>query len=88
MGQVTAAITLDSLCACLATITPVDLLGMRLLQAHPQPAFFPTDIPREVLKEAVAEIVAYTERCTAARQRLADLAPIPLTTLSIPEFAL
>ena len=83
-----AGITLDSLRACLATTTPVDLLGMRLLQAHPQPTFFPTDIPREVLKEAVTEIVAYTERCSAVRQRLADLTPIPLTPLSIPEFAL
>jgi hypothetical protein len=81
-------ITLDGLRACLTATPPVDLLGMRLLQTHSQPTFFPTDIPREALKEAVAEIVTYTERCAAARQRLADLRSIPLTTVSIPEFAL
>ena len=62
-----AGFAAPDLCACLAAVAPVDLLGMRLLQAHPQAALFPADIPRDVLKDAVAEIVAYTGRCIRPR---------------------
>ena len=83
-----AGITVASLRDCLAAIEPVDLLGMRLLKACPQPGLYPTDIPRETLKEAVCEIVDYTGRCAAAAQRLSHLAPIPLTTIDILEFGI
>jgi hypothetical protein len=86
MAQVT--ITVESLRVCLAAIEPVDLLGMRLLKACPQPGLYPTDIPRETLKEAVAEITEYTGRCMAAAQRLSHLTPISLTTIDILEFGL
>ena len=72
---------------CLAALPEVDLLGMRLLRASPQPAFFPTDVSRQTLTEAIREIVAYTESAFAAANRLRDLAPIPLT-IPIPEFGL
>ena len=74
----------DQLRNCLADAAPVDLLGMRLLKACPQPA----DLPRETLTQAVVEIIEYTGRCQAAAQRLSQLAPIPLTTIAIPEYGL
>lgn len=78
----------DILRDCLAAIAPVDLLGMRLLKACPQPGLYPADIPRDTLKEAVSEIVEYTGRCIAVAQRLSHLTPIPLTTIDILEFGL
>jgi hypothetical protein len=83
-----SGMTLDSLRVCLAATDPVDLLGMRLLRACPQPTLFPTDIPRDVLKDAVSEIVEYTGRCMATARRLSHLTPIPLTTIDILEFGL
>ncbi len=81
-------ITVESLRDCLAATAPVDLLGMRLLRACPQPHAYPTDLPRETLKAAVSEIVDYTGRCAAAARRLSHLAPIPLTTIACLEFGL
>ncbi len=81
-------ITVESLRDCLAATAPVDLLGMRLLKACPQPGLYPTDLPRETLKAAVSEIVDYTGRCAAAARRLSHLAPIPLTTIACLEFGL
>jgi hypothetical protein len=83
-----SGMTVESLRDCLAATAPVDLLGMRLLKACPQPGLYPTDLPRETLKEAVSEIVDYTGRCAAAARRLSHLAPIPLTTIPILEFGL
>lgn len=83
-----AGITVESLRDCLAASAPVDLLGMRLLRACPQPGLYPTDLPRETLKEAVSEIVAYTGLCAAAARRLRCLAPIPLTTIALLEYGL
>ena len=83
-----AGMTAEHLRACLAATGPVDLLGMRLLRACPQPRLYPADLPRETLKEAVSEIVDYTGRCAAAARRLSQLGPIPLTTVQIVEFGL
>ncbi|MAU11790.1 MAG: hypothetical protein CL607_18335 [Anaerolineaceae bacterium] len=80
--------SVDILRDCLVAAAPLDLLGMRLLQTCPQPGLYPTDLPRETLKEAVSEIVDYTGRCTAVARRLSHLAPIPLTTTEILEFGL
>jgi hypothetical protein len=83
-----SGMTVETLRNCLAATVPVNLLGIRLLKTCPQPGLYPTDLPRETLKEAVSEIVAYTGRCTSAVRRLSHLAPIPLTTLPIFEFGL
>ncbi len=83
-----SGMTADTLRECLAATDPVDLLGMRLLQMCPQPGLYPTDLPRETLKEAVSETVDYTGRCAAAARRLSHLAPIPLTTIEILELGL
>jgi hypothetical protein len=69
---------------CLAGAVPVDLRGMRLLKACPQPA----DLPRETLTQAVIEIIEYTGRCQVAAHLLSQLAPIPLIAVAIPEYGL
>ena len=53
------------------------LIGTALLEAST--GFFPVDVPRDTLREAVVEMVAYTENCQSAARRLRDLTPIPLT---------
>ena len=81
------SLTHDDLRACLAATPPVELLGMTLLrQGNPQ--LTPPDIPRDRLREAVTEIVAYTGRCTTAAQRLSNLAPIPLLHIVFAEYGL
>ena len=81
-------IGLDDLRACLASVAPVELKGMRLLEAQPHLISGTAHIPRAPLIEAVTEIVAYTGRCTAAARQLEDLAPIPLLSISILEFGI
>lgn len=90
-----AGLTLDSLRDCLAGLPPVELKGMALLrERRPHGQFFPQfggrqmDIPRDVIAEAVTEIVGYTEHCRRAAQQLAKLTPIPLTAFSILEYGL
>ena len=80
--------SVDILRDCLVAAAPLDLLGMRLLQTCPQSGFYPTDLPRETLKEAVSEIVDYTGRCVSVAGRLRNLAPIPLTTIEILDYGL
>lgn len=81
------ALTHDDLRACLAATPPVELLGMTLLKQG-SPRVRPIDIPRDTLREAVTELIAYTGRCTAVMQRLSNLAPVPLMRISILEFGL
>ena len=82
-----AGISIESLRDCLAGLSPVELKGMALLRQGP-PALFPESVPREQLREAVIEIIAYTNRCQIAADRLATLAAVPLLTVTIPEFGL
>jgi hypothetical protein len=81
------SLTHDDLRACLATTPPVELLGMTLLKQG-SPQFLPSDIPRDTLREAVTEIVAYTGRCVTAANRLRDLAPVPLTSIIFAGYGL
>jgi hypothetical protein len=90
-----AGLTIESLRDCLACLPPVELKGMALLkERRPHGQFFPQleggqlGIPREIIAEAVTEIVGYTERCRWAAQQLAKLTPIPLTTFSLLEYGL
>lgn len=76
----------QDLCACLSAVAPCELLGMTLLKQG-SPRLFPVEIPRDVLRDAVTEIVAYTGRCADAAHRLHILSPVPLS-ISIPEFGL
>ena len=78
-----------SLQTCLANVPPVELKGMVLLrQHHPAGQFFPTGVPREVVADAVTELVGYTRRCQQACRQLAQLAAVPLTTFAIVEYGL
>lgn len=71
------------------TVPPIDLMGMRLLKAcHTEISLFPQNIPRETVKEAVIELVQYTERCNSTARRLRNLAPIPLLTHEQIEYGL
>jgi hypothetical protein len=83
-----SSIDLESLRACLANTTPVDLLGMRLLREQPHLFRTSLPVPREQLVEAVTEIVDYTGRCTTAARQLANLTPISLKTMTVLEFGL
>ena len=64
------------------------LIGTALLAETPSVGFFPADgLPREMLRSAVAEMVAYTDRCGAAARRLRGLTPIPVG-VPVPAYAL
>ena len=81
-------LTLEDLRGCLASAESIELQGMRLLKERPHLMMTTHPIPRHLVVEAVTEIVAYTERCTAAARQLANLSPIPLLTISLLEFGL
>jgi hypothetical protein len=83
-----SGLSLEHLRDCLASVEPVDLQGMGLLKARPTTGLFPTNVPREVVKEAVIELVQYTEHCQATARRLRNLSPISLTTIPIIEYGL
>ena len=84
-----SGMSLETLQDCLASIEPVDLKGMRLLKACPPTAgLFPQNVPRATVKEAVIELVQYTESCNATAHRLRNLTPIPLITLALIEYGL
>lgn len=84
-----AGFSLVALHTCLADLPPVELKGMVLLrQHHPVGQLFPTGLPREVVAEAVTEIVGYTRRCQYAAEQLSALTAIPLTTFAIVEYGL
>ncbi len=81
-----SSFTLDALHECLETLAPLELLGMTLLRSSHQ--LFPTGLPRNTLREAVAELVAYTERCAKTVAHLVTLSPIPLAAMSVVEYGL
>lgn len=91
MRQHFTGMTQTTLRQCLEDVPPLDLLGMQLLAERRTPGqLFPRldDVSREVLGQAVEELVAYTDRCLNTCHRLAELAPIPLTCVAVPEFGL
>jgi hypothetical protein len=79
--------THQTLSDSLSALAPCELLGMALLRQCP-PTFFPGSVSREQLREAVIEIIAYTNRCQIAAQRLENLSAVPLKTVVIGEFGL
>ena len=84
-----SGISFETLHDCLASVEPVDLQGMRLLKACPTATgLFPQNVPRATVKEAVIELVHYTERCNSVARRLRNLSPIPLMTIEQIEYGL
>lgn len=81
--------SLEALRTCLAELQPVELKGMTLLrECRPLGRFLPTGLPREVIGEAVTEIVGYTQRCQRAVEQLSSLRAISLTTFAVVEYGL
>jgi hypothetical protein len=79
------------LCSTLAAIEPIKLKGLDLLQSEQREFGLlpkPTAIPRETLRDAVLELIAYTDACARVIQRLWDVPPVPLTAFPIVEWAL
>lgn len=83
-----AGMTAENLRDCLLNLPLLELLGMTLLQDSPHAGFFPSDVPRETLKNAVVEMIDYGERCQSAAQRLSKLTPVPVTGVDLWEYAL
>ena len=67
---------MEVLRTCLADLPPVQLKGFDLLGQSGNPS--PQAIERETLREAVLELMAYTDACTRSLHRLRDLSPVPL----------
>lgn len=68
----------SKLCSTLAAIEPVQLKGLDLLQAEGRVSSLqPTaSIPRDMLRDAVLELIAYTDACARAIHRLRDVPPV------------
>lgn len=86
-------VTLDAeqLCVTLAALEPIQLKGLVLLQSGQRPlGFLPNhhEIPRDVLREAVLELIAYTDACARAIQRLVAVPAVPLTAFPTVEWVL
>jgi hypothetical protein len=61
------------LCLALAALEPIQLKGLALLQSGQRPlGLLPSqeEIPRDILRETVLELIAYTDACARAIQRL------------------
>lgn len=79
--------TADDLRDVLLALPERTFIGTTLVQDTATAGFFPADVPRDRLREAVVEMVDYSEACQAAVRRLRDLTPIPLA-VDLPEVAL
>jgi hypothetical protein len=77
-----ASLSLESLQACLADLPPVPLKGLALME---RPSLL---ADRETVRTAVVELIAYTNGCAQAIDRLRDLPPVPLTTFVSVEWML
>lgn len=75
-------LTLFDLQACLAVLPPASLKGLALMERP----FLLAD--REAVRVAVVELIAYTNGCAHAIDRLRDLPPVPLTTFVSVEWML
>jgi hypothetical protein len=81
----------SKLCSTLSAIEPVQLKGLDLLQADREVSgLLPTTspIPRDVLRDVVLELIAYTDACARVIHRLRDVPPVPLTDFPIVEWVL
>lgn len=77
-----ASLPLESLWTCLADLSPVTLKGLALME---RPSLL-SDC--DTVREAVVELIAYTNCCAQAIERLRDLSPTPLTHIITVEWML
>ena len=72
------------LLSVLGSVAAVPLQGLALME-HPS---LLTPVHRDRVREAVIELIAYTNRCTQAVERLRDVPPTPLMTVITVEWML
>lgn len=75
---------LGELYACLTGLLPVELKGLALVE---NPSVL-SSANREDVRDAVVELIAYTNRCAKAIENLRDLPPIPLMSIITVEWML
>jgi hypothetical protein len=74
--------TASNLQGWLADLPPVQLQGLALIAA-------PVGLAdREAVRDAMLELITYTQQCQRAARRLQSVPPIPLTAFGIPEWCL
>ena len=73
--MLTMHMSADDLCTVLANSSPAQLKGLALLKGQ---RLLPQDIPRQTLREAVLELIQYTDQCAKMTRRLVDVPPMPL----------
>jgi hypothetical protein len=78
-----ADLTCDRLAEILSGVPAAALRGVALLEGQKR-----QELSNPELVEATVELIAYTGACDAARRRLADLHPVPLTTVTHEAFCL
>lgn len=74
----------EQLLTVLRTVEAVPLQGLALLE---RPSLL-TSANREAVRDAVVELIGYTNRCAQAITNLRDLPPTPLTRLITVEWML
>jgi hypothetical protein len=81
---------LAALLDVLGTVPPLELKGMRLMQAHVPPpgAWFPRGVPLKDVVDATQELLAYTTACGQIVRQLEPLLPVPLRRPALVEYVL
>ncbi len=67
------------LLSVLGSVAAVPLQGLALME---RPSLL-TPVHRDLVREAVVELIAYTNRCTQAVERLRDVPPTPLAVITV-----
>lgn len=82
--------TTEYLVECLRQIPPVELKGLELLRRLRLQTgeWFPTGASSGEVIEATTQLIAYTQACSTAANRLERLTPVLLTDISVVEFPL
>jgi hypothetical protein len=75
-------ITSSSLQTCLADLPAVQLKGLALMATPAGLA------DREAVRDAMLELITYTQQCHRAARRLQSVPPVPLTSVVVPEWCL
>ena len=82
-------INVTNLIACLQSLTPVNLIGLTLLEECP-PApggWFPNQVPEERLVAATIQIIQYGDDCQRMAGRVTALRAVPVS-LPVVEYGL
>ncbi len=82
--------TLNQLINCLVVLPPADLKGLDLLRRLRLQTgeWFPAGASSEEVIEATTQLIAYTQLCSSAANRLEKLTPMILTQVAMVEFPL